>query len=463
MTMLRTMLVLLSAMVVVGAGCGARGDEAGTSAEQESASDTTVSPGDADFADLVAPCGPGEFTVEPSEAGRGSDKLYLGVGNDRTSDLRPGLNGTIWDSSLAFAEWCNDQGGVGGLEIEVIDLPAAVLNVEAAMTTACAEVFAMVGGGMAQDNLQFSGNSDTDFHECGLIDIPAFAVSTEKTDSNGQVLPIPNPSTSTGNTWFRDFQQLYPDDAETWSVAFGDIPSLEIPKLKYEAIAQDLGIEQVGAVPYPVIGASDWDPIARRILDDGPTTFTWIGETRDLTKVLVAMRQQGWSGRPLLDAAAYDPTLFDSGDEPVDGAVIRIFGHPLEEADLWPGTRKYVEIMERYQPDGRQSLLGTNSMSAWLLFVTAANACGERQDGILSRACIIEEAAAVDNWTGGGLHGPTDPQEGPDAAASPCSMLLIVEDGAFERLHPTIDGDDDDSDGFHCPDNGITAVATVDR
>jgi len=454
------MLSLAAAMAVVAAGCGASGGEGDTPDEGATTVSAAVTGDDADFGDLEAPCGPGELTVDPAEAGTGTgtDKLYIGVGNDRTSDLRPGLQRTIWDSSLAFVEWCNAHGGIGGLQIEVVDLPAAVLAVEAAMTTACTDVFAMVGGGMAQDDLQFSGSPDSDFHACGLIDIPAYAVSTEKAESNGQVLPIPNPSGTTGNTWFRDFQQLFPEDADAWSVVFGDIPSLEIPKLKYEAIARDVGIRQVGAVPFPVIGTSDWEPIARRVLDDDPTTFTWVGETGDLTNVLVAMRQQGWAGRPLLEAAAYEPLLFNSGEDPVEGSVIRLFSHPFEEADLWPATKKYVELMERYQPEGMQSLLGTNSMSAWLLFVTAANACGEKDGGALTRACIIEEAAAVDEWTGGGLHGPTDPQEGPDAVASPCSMLLIVADGSFERLHPEIDGEDDDGDGFHCADDGITDV-----
>ena len=55
------------------------------------------------------------------------------------------------------------------------------------MTTACTSVFAMLGGGMVQDQLQFSGKEGSDFHECAMIDIPGFANSPEKSDSNGQV------------------------------------------------------------------------------------------------------------------------------------------------------------------------------------------------------------------------------------------------------------------------------------
>lgn len=457
-----TVLAALLVAALLATACGASGE--GSTGSEDGTSTTgaeSAAPADdADFGDLEAPCGPGELTVEASEAGRGTDKLHIGVGNDRTSSLRPGLQKTIWDASVAFVEWCNEQGGVGGLEIEIVDLPAALFDVEAAMATACTDVFAMVGGGMAQDNLQFSGNEGTDFHRCGLIDIPAYAVSTEKAESNGQVQPIPNPSSTTGNVWFRDFKELFPEAAERWAVAWGDIPALEIPKLKYEAIAEDVGgMEEVAAVSYPVVGTTDWTPLALSLLEEDPTSLTWVGDSGDLATVLAVMRQNGWVGVPLLEATAYDPLLFKAGEDVVEGAVIRMYQHPFEEADRWPATRKYLDLMDRYVPDGEKALLGMDSMSAWLLFVTAANACGERNDGVLTRSCILEEAAAVEEWTGGGLHSPTDPEDGPDAVASPCTMLLTVEDGKFTRLFPEIGSEDDDGLGFHCGgDDAVTEV-----
>ena len=44
-------------------------------------------------------------------------------------------------------------------------------------------------------------------------------------------------------------------------------------------------------------------------------------------------------------------------------------------------------------PDGITGPMGIQSLSAWLLFATAANACGEQNDGVLDRACILEQAA----------------------------------------------------------------------
>jgi hypothetical protein len=96
------------------------------------------------------------------------------------------------------------------------------------------------------------------------------------------------------------------------------------------------------------------------------------------------------------------------------------------------------------------------SFSAWLLFATAANACGEENDGVLTRTCILEQAAEVEDWTAGGLHGPQNPDAVDQVEASPCGMLLIVEDGEFRRLYPEVGGEGDDGDGFHCPPEGVT-------
>lgn len=443
-------------VALVAAGCGASGEE-GEPAETT----TSAAPAEGDdarFGDMDEPvCGDGDLSVEPSQAAGSADVLRIGVLNDRSSDIRPGLNKNMWDASVAFVDWCNEQGGIGGLPIELVDLDAALFNVEAAMTTACTDVFALVGGGLAQDQLVFSGNAASDFHQCELIDIPGFANSPEKADSNGQVQPVPNPGGSAPNTWFRDFAELFPDDAVSWSVIWGDLPSLESVKNKYEAAVADVGgYEILQDQSYPPTGAQDWRPYAQNLVDSGATSFTWVGEAEFLATFLSTARQIGWQGRALLETNMYDQVV--SGTETSEGTVVRTAFHPLEEADDWPGVADYLELVESRVEDPVIGGLGMQAMSAWLLFATAANACGEANEGVLERTCILEQAAAVQDWTGGGLHAPQDPDRFDEVAASPCGMLLIVEDGEFVRLYPEVGGEGDDVAGFHCPDDGVSSV-----
>ena len=396
--------------------------------------------------------------VAEGEAGTGTDKLYIGVPTDRSSTIRPGLNKEMWDASVAFTDWCNEAGGIGGLQIEPVELDAALFDVPKAMTQACTSVFAMVGGGWAQDNLQFTGKDDSDFHKCGLIDIPGYAVSPEKSDSSGQVQPVPNPGTSVSNTFVRDYAELYPDESKKVAIAYAELPALEVVKEKYVAAAKDAGLDVVLEAPYPATGMNDWTPLAQSIISSGAETLMWVGEAGNATSALAKLKEQSWPGHALLETNMYDPLLFSQGNEAVEGTVVRQTVHAVEEADKWPATQQYLDVLKKYVPDAKVAPLGIQSTSAWLLFAVAANACAKANDGTISRQCVLEQAAAQEDWTGGGLHSPQNPAPFSEASASPCSMLLVVKDGKFERLYPEIDGKGDDIEGFHCPDNGVTQV-----
>jgi ABC-type branched-subunit amino acid transport system substrate-binding protein len=453
--MTRSLAILLASMALLSAACGATGEQQAT--DEDTATTTTeVREASGSFGSLEEVCGPGEARIAEDEAGRGTDKLYIGVANDRGAQLRPGVNKELWDASNAFAAWCNEQGGIAGLQIELVDLDGKLLEVQSAMATACTDVFAMVGGAFIQDNLEFSGDPTSDFHECGLIDIPAFAVSVQKGLSNGQVQPVPNPPNRRSTQWILDFKEEFPEESRSNVVVYGEIPSLKVVKAQFDAAVQEVGgIKQLPPLSYPVTGLTDWTPLAQSVIDSGATSLYWIGEPTNAANLFKALRDQGWDGVILNETNVYDPLVFSAGDRAAEGIVVRSAFHPFEEADRWPAIRQYQENLRRYVPGGKQASLGLQSTSAWLLFATAVRACAERNDGLVDRTCVLQQAAAQDNWTGGGLHVPTDPggTEPPE-----CGMLLIARGGAFERFVPEIGSERDDLDGFHCPPDSVVAV-----
>ncbi len=448
-------------IALAGSACGATGDAQSSTEESESGStpSTVESTPTGAFGDLEDVCGPGEATLAEEESGTSAPgTINVGVATDRNSDIRPGLNKEMWDASVAFAEWCNAAGGIQGLEIDLVELDGALFNVEAAMTTACTDVFAMVGGGFAQDQLEFSGKDDSDIDLCGLVDIPAFAASTVKASSLSQVLPLVNVPSDQPLTWLRDYQELDPENSKTAAIVYADIPSIVELRDKYEAGLTEVGIETVDSINYSPAGPADWTPYVQRVLESGATTVMWIGETTLAATYFTALRQQGWDGVPLLESNIYDPLLFSAGNDGPEGAIVRQNIHPFEEADIWPATQQYLDLVNEVVPDGSTGTLGVGSTSAWLLFVTAANLCTKQNDGAIARTCIIEQAAAQNDWTGGGLHAPQNPDTPDKAAASNCGMLLEARDGTFARLYPEIGGEDDDTDGFHCPDDGVLRI-----
>lgn len=455
--MKRTFLALVAVLAVLASACGASGGKSG-GGEEGSATTTTAASdtSDASWGDLTDLCHDGDYKIKADEAGKGTDKLYLAVANDRSAQIKPGLNKVLYDASVAFVGWCNDHGGVGGLPIEIIDMDAGLFQVEPAMTTACNDAFAMVGGGLVQDSLEFSGKDGSDFHKCGMIDIPGFAVSPEKTDSNGQVQPIPNPATSMATGYFQAFAKLFPEDAKSWGMFEADLPSLQPQARKYEAAAEFVKVPYTGSVKIPPAGITDFTPYVQKFLEMKANSFTFVGEAEMLVGTIAGLRQQNWKGRPIVETNMYEKVL--SAEPAAEGTVVRMTYHPLEEADRWPGTKKYLEVNEKYNKGGEVGGLGIQSTSAWLLFVTAANACAKANNGELSRDCILEKAAAVDNWTGGNMHGPQNPEPAATAKASPCAMLLEVKGGKFTRLFPEIGGSDDDGEGFYCPKDSVIEV-----
>lgn len=455
----RSLIALLAAVALVAAACGASGDEPATGGEgggSEESTTTVAEASEASWGDLTNLCGPGEATVAPGEGTSAPGTINIAVASDRGSDIRPGLNKELWDASVAFSEWCNAAGGIQGLQIKLIDADGKLFEVESVMTTICTDAFAMVGGAFTQDDLEFSGKPGSDFHQCNMIDIPGFAVSPLKGLSNGQVQAVPNPPTKKSTAWLIDFKKVEPEDSKKNIVVYGELPSLQVVKTQYDAAVQQVGgIEQLPALPYPVTGLSDWTPLAQKVKDSGATSLYWIGEPSNAANLFKALRDQGWQGTIINETNIYDPLAFSAGNTAAEGIIVRTSFHPFEEADRWPAVQQYLDNLKEFVPDGKVASLGLQSTSAWLLFVTAANTCAEQNDNVIDRTCVITEAEAVTEWTGGGLHSPSDPgRENP----AECGMLLVARNGEWERLYPEIGGTDDDQDGFHCPADSVATV-----
>ena len=447
----RPFLVLAMALslAVLAAACGDRGESDAGGVGDEGAGSPPVAE-DAGFGTLESPCGEGEPSTVSGGAnevqGIEDDVIRVGTISDPGFTGRPGLNQELFDAGEAFVQWCNDQGGINGRQLELTQYDAAILEYRPRVEEACQQEFALVGGGGAQD----SEWPDTG-QACGLIDIAGFAATPEKSGNTGHegvierrtVQAVPNPQDEFPVESIRLIAEEDPAALDHVGIIHADFGTLNLIADRTQEAYEQLGATVVSVQTYNVTGEANWAPFAQRLKDEGVEWLNFVGEGEYLAQLQQAMAEIGYDPIVAQDTNFYDQAYVEATGPAGDGTFVRAAFAPLEEAEDNPATQQYVDLVEAI--DGKVALLGAQSMSAWLLFARSAGQCDD--EGELTRTCVLETAAAVTEWDGGGLHAPANPSENEGPR---CTVVLRVEDGAFVRHAP--------EEGFACGDEAVAQL-----
>ena len=140
-------LVAIGVTIALAAGaCGGGRSDAG------GGSSTTAKPtSSTDFGTMASPCGKGDAKGATAQ-GVTDTSITIGYGDDAGYPASPGLNKEMSDAIKAMMKWCNDQGGINGRQVVGNYHDAAIMNVNNAMTDACAKDFMLVGEGWSLDS-----------------------------------------------------------------------------------------------------------------------------------------------------------------------------------------------------------------------------------------------------------------------------------------------------------------------
>ena len=371
------------------------------------------------FGDLETVCADGEPGAV-TETGLTADEIRLGTVTDRGSAERPGLTQEMYDSAVAFAAWCNEHGGIGGRQLVIDDLDAKLFEYGQRVGQACQQDFALVGGGAV-----FDAQDDGARVACGLPNLPGYAVTPQARVADLQVQAVPNPVYSFASAGYRWLKDEYPE-ADKLGILWVNLDGPATIHDQTVEMAETLGYEVVFDEQYRPLGETGWRGFVQKMRENGVTTFEMIGEPENMVALQQAMQTEGWSPEVIhLQPNYYDAKYAEEGAGSVSEATYMRSAFPtFDMADDVPAMADYLELMERYNPEGKTAMLGMQSLSAFLLFATAANACGAE----LTRACLLEQAAAQDGWTAGGLHSPQTPG---NLVATQCSLAIKVTSDGF--------------------------------
>lgn len=422
-------LALVVVFVLVMAACG-RSEKSSSDSSSSTGSGTAASassgPSDATalaqggFGDLEKVCSAGD-AKGATDKGVTDTEIRIGTVTDKGFTGRSGLNKEMVDAANAFAKWCNEKGGILGRKIVVDDLDAKLTDYNGVVTTACDADFALVGGGAVFDDADNGGRE-----ACGLPNIPGFVVTPKARVATLQVQPLPNPVYTFASGSFDAMERIAPGSLEATSVMTGSLATTIIVK---DATVEALTIKggtTVDQSVYSPLGEENWSPFVTGLKEKGVKALIYVGEPMNLALFQKAMATEDYYPEVIMQTPNhYDKILTETGGDAIKNTYISNAFVPFEKASENKATQDYLDLMAQYNPDGKIASLGAQSLSALLLFAKAATACGSN----LTRQCLVQQAQTVTSWTGGGMHGESNPGGN---LPTPCFLVLKASASGFE-------------------------------
>ena len=379
------------------------------------------------FGDIVWPCNPGSASGA-TDQGVTDTTILIGGGDDRGYAASLGLNITQTDTLSAFVEKCNELGGINGREVLVELYDAKIFEVSNVWLDACPRMFMMVAEGFAVDSL-----GEETRVQCELAHIPTYTVSAAAAHGPMMIQPVPNPSDRNPLSMASYIAETYPDSIAKSGTMYGNFAATIETKDKTLSSYPPLGFEFIANLEYNIVGEDDWTPFVLELKNAGVEHIYFTGTCLPNYQAFrAAASVNSFDAIYTTDANFYENSCREANSDGVmNNTYVRMAFIPFEERDYAPGVNDYLELME--EKGGEVALLGMQAASAFLLWATAAKACGSN----LTRSCVLEEAAKIDEWSGGGMHVASAPGVN---APPPGGRVIEIVGTTYERIFPTEPG-----------------------
>ena len=419
---------------------------AATTTPGSNAPDTTVAKGPT-FGDAPWPCGPGTGanTDTGTEVGVTAKSISIATGDDAGYVGSPGLSHEMTDAMKALVSKCNDLGGINGRKITLNYYDAKLFEVPAAMQAACdAKNFFLVGEGWA-----FDSNQEEIRLGCKLPAVPGYAVSAAFAHGANVYMGVPNPADETTSGFFAQIAKLFPEQSKHVATLTGAFSATQETRDKVVEVAPKFGWAfSEHTLENNPVGEADWTPFVKQIQASGAQMVSWQGTCLpSLLLFAQTAKINGLNVPIVVDSNLYTAQCAAANkDGALDNMYIRMSYVPFEDASQNKATQDYLDLMA--EKGGDIAMLGVQATSSFLLWATAATACGAE----LTRACVLKNLAATHSWTGRGLHAETDPGSNHPPK---CSSVLRLQGGKYSRVVPTTPAT------FECDDTWITKVTST--
>ena len=350
--------------------------------------------------------------------------ITIGYGDDAGYTANPGLSVEATDAVKALITWCNDQGGINGRTIKGNYYDAKITDVANTVAEACTQVFALVGQQWA---LASAGEQPR--IECGLPSVPGVAT----TNFPLMVAPVPGPVDQFNVAGFALIAEANPEAVKKAVIMEPNFPKVIEYDQQVLRTTPTVGWNFLDCtIQYPITGVGDYRPFVQKAKECGATAVFTTEQSSNFINVLDAAKQLDfnplWVNIPSIYTEQFAAANTAGNATGVYFADVFV---PLDYTPEGSANALYNQLVK--DNGGSIGYVGQGSTSAFLLWATAAKACGND----LTRSCLMEKLKAIHTWDGGGLHAVQDP--GANTAGS-CGLVIQVQGQGFVQALPEQEG-----------------------
>ena len=393
-------------------------------------------------------------TTEATDIGITADKITVLVAADVQSPLAPGLFKDAWIGVQAWADHVNANGGLACRQVDVIEFDTLLNPNESAnaQISACENAAAMVGTTalFVFDTDTMNSCPDQAGNPIGLPDIAQLTTEVAH-QCSVNTFPVVAPQGacpySGGPREFTErvgeikwFQDNIDPNLKGVFIVPGDLPSTRQSSITTIRAMENDGVDNIAEF---AVKGSDLQPVytpfVQAIADSGANFARTGSNDQTLVKWRSEAAAQGvdaeiWE----CTIACYTQSIFQAGGDVIDGTYMTVFSIPFEEADTNAELQAYVDSVDN------PAAFGLNAWAAGVMFQDAVDAI-VAADGVngITRQSLLDQFSTVTAFDAHGMIGVTNPAE---KKSGPCFVLLQIQNGAFERVHPsergTLDCDD---------------------
>jgi len=376
------------------------------------------------FGTLPSPCGKGHATGS-TDQGVTNTAINLAYADDRGFSGIPGLDQEMGDAVKSMIAWCNAQGGIDGRKIVGDYYDTAITNVGPSMTQACKKDFMLVGEGIALDSL-----GEQTRLGCNLAAVPGFTVSPVVANAYEMYQASPNPADYSPTSSAYEATKLFGSKTKHAGEYNSTLSTQQSSMAKAVQAYTTTGWKFINC-PFQVNynGEANYTPFVQKLQGCGvQVVYNDSTPGPTLYGALEAETQIGYNPIWVEDSGAYTQSFAQWNTAGLANNVyVRLSYEPLEAASVVPAVSQYLAIVHKY--GGHVSQLGEQSTSSFLLWATAAKACGST----LTRQCMINHLSKVTNWTGGGLNASGNPSKN---LPPNCGLLMKLQGTKWVQAYP---------------------------